>query len=122
MDIDIEEIQQAISENDYMAITGGDDSVAQECLDNARIYVQAVADSYDIDYDEDDAVLRLAVKKRTLSELYSYSAEWTTAEKFQTEAARILAPLAPITSSDGTAVQKAAGYTVTGREDWKGYS
>ncbi|MGE4317589.1 MAG: hypothetical protein AB7E96_01685 [Deferribacterales bacterium] len=122
MEIDIEEIQQSFSENDYMAICAGDDSIAQECLENARIYVQAVADSYDIEYDEADPVLRLAVKKKTLAELYSYAAEWTTAEQYITEVSRILNPLAPVTASDGTAVRKASGCTVTGNGDWKGYS
>lgn len=121
MEIDIEEIQQTLTENDYMAICQGDDTVAQEALENARIYVQAVADSYDLEYDESDPVLRLAVKKRTLSELYGYAAEWTMAEQYQKEAERILAPLAPVSSS-GVSINKPAAYTVKGSPDWKGYS
>ena len=119
--IEIEEIQELIREEEYLAICQGDDSVAQEALENARVYVQAVADSYGLDYDESDAVLRLAVKKRTLAELYIYAAEWTTAEQYKTETSQLLAPLAPVSSVSGELPKKAAAYTESGRTDWQGY-
>jgi len=117
--IDIEEIQELMREEEYLAICQGDDTVAEEALENARIYVQAVAESYGIEYDEADSVLRLAVKKRALAELYIYAAEWTTAEQYKSQAAQILAPLAPV--ADGVSTSKAAGYTAAGRTDWQGY-
>ncbi|MGE4268462.1 MAG: hypothetical protein AB7F25_13595 [Deferribacterales bacterium] len=119
--IDIEEIQELMRDDDYLAVCQGDDSVAEEALENARIYVQAVADSYGLEYDESDAVLRLAVKKRTLAELYIYAAEWTTAEQYKTETAQLLAPLAPVTSSTGEIPKQAAAYTQAGRGNWQGY-
>lgn len=114
--ITTEEIQESITENDYMAITQGDDAVTAESLDNARAYVAAVAESYGLEYDEDDSVLRLAVRKKTLAEMYAYAADWTTSEQYQKEAVRLLAPLAPAAQPQGS-----ASYTETGRRDWYGY-
>ncbi len=62
--IDIYEIQDSFQAEDYDAICrGGDDSIAEESLESARAYVGLVAEKFGIEYDEDDPVLRLAVKK-----------------------------------------------------------
>lgn len=114
--ITLEEIQECLQENDYLAICQGDDTVAEDSLENARTYVMAVVESYGLEYDEDDSVLRLAVKKKTLAEMYSYVADWTTSESYQKETARLLSPLSPDAAVKGT-----ASYTEAGRRDWYGY-
>jgi hypothetical protein len=111
--VDFYEIQEGMLKNDYDSICQGDDSVCSESIENARAYLAAVAEKLGIDYDEEDSVIRLALKKRTMAEMYMYAAEWTTAEKYKRECSEILAPLAP--------VKKTSGAYYSGSSDWKGF-
>ncbi|QAR34106.1 hypothetical protein EP073_12035 [Geovibrio thiophilus] len=113
MDITVDELRQHIQPEDYDAVTGGDDTAAETFLENGRDRVKAVLTGYGVEYDESDTVIRLAVIKAALSELYSYSADWVTAESYRDEAASVLKPLAPAVYPE---VASAAG-----SESWKGF-
>lgn len=112
--VGIDDIKAQIQPEDFDAITGGEDEIAETCLDNARERVQAVTKSYGLEYDESDAVIRLAVVKMTMCELYSYSADWITAENYRDEASLLLKPLAPEKAPESASVQ--------GSTSWKGYN
>jgi len=115
--IDIYELQESIKAEDYDAICRGDDSIAEESLESARAFVGLASEKFGIEYDEDDPVIRLAVKKWALAQLYIFAAEWETAKKFKDECSEILAPLAPSTDLGG----KIHSEAVRGSTSWKGY-
>jgi len=120
MIIDIYEIQDSIQSEDYDAICRGDDSIAEEALESARAYVGLVAEKFGIEYDEDDPVLRMAVKKWALAQMYIFAAEWKTADLYKTECNEILTPLAPATEGEKVA-GRAFSAIVTGSSNWKGF-
>jgi len=114
--IDIYELQELLQAEDYDAICRGDDSIAEESLESARAYVGLAAEKFGLEYDEDDPVLRLAVKKWALAQMYIFAAEWETAANYKKECNEILSPLAPA-SNDG----KVFSETVTGSNNWQGF-
>jgi len=116
--IDIYEIQDSLQINDYDAICRGDDSIAEESLESARAYVGMVAEKFGLEYDEADPVLRLAVKKWTLAQMYIFAAEWETANSYKKECNELLAPLAPSSTVSGG---KVFSETIPGSTAWKGY-
>ncbi|MCD8568101.1 MAG: hypothetical protein LRY50_07080 [Geovibrio sp.] len=113
MELTVDELKQHIQPEDFDAITGGDDAVAETFLENGRERVRGITEGYGVDFDESDSVIRLAVVKAALSELYSYSADWVTAEQYRDEAVLVLKPLAPAVYPDAASVQ--------GKESWKGF-
>jgi hypothetical protein len=112
--VSIDDIKAQIQPEDFDAITGGDEEVAETCLENAKERVEAAITSYGLDYDETDNVIRLAVVKMTMCELYSYSADWITAENYRDEASLLLKPLAPEKMPDSASVK--------GSTSWQGYN
>ncbi|PLX66008.1 MAG: hypothetical protein C0602_12815 [Denitrovibrio sp.] len=114
--IDIYELQDAIQTEDYDAICRGDDAVAEESLESARAYVGLAAEKFGLEYDEEDPVLRLAVKKWALAQMYIFAAEWQTAERYKKECIEILTPLAPFEKNS-----KVFSEIHAGTKDWKGY-
>lgn len=115
--IDIYEIQDSIPAEEYDAICRGDDSVAEEAIESARAFVELAAEKFGTEYDEDDPVIRLAVKKWALAQMYIFAAEWETAENYKKECSEILSPLAPAAETGG----KIHSELVPGSRDWKGY-
>ncbi|PLX68639.1 MAG: hypothetical protein C0603_05660 [Denitrovibrio sp.] len=118
--IDIYEIQDSFLTEDYDAICRGDDSIVEESLESARAYIGLVAERFGIEYDEDDPVLRLAVKKWTIAQMYIFAAEWETAENYKKECNEILSPLAPVQESEKP-TGKVFSEVATGSSNWKGY-
>lgn len=116
--IDIYELQECITPEDYDAICRGDDAIAEESLESARAYVTLVAEKFGIEYDEEDPVIRLAVKKWALAQMYIFAAEWRTADSYKKECSEILAPLAPVKEGAGRVFSE----SVKGSGSWKGYS
>lgn len=116
--IDIYELQECITPQEYGAICSGDDSIAEEALESGRAYVGMVAQKFSLDYDEDDPVLRMAVKKWALAQMYIFAAEWETAELYKKECTEILAPLAPVSGQTGRVFSAGA----PGSNSWKGFS
>lgn len=112
--VGLDDLKAQIQPEDFDAITGGEDEIAETCLENARERVQAAVSSFGLEYDESDSVIRLAVLKMAVCELYSYSADWITAENYRDEASLLLRPLAPEKSPESASVQ--------GSTSWKGYS
>jgi hypothetical protein len=110
----IEDLKDELQQEDYDAITGGDDSVAENCLENARERVSAALCAYGLEFDETDSAVRLAVLKTALHELYAYSADWVTAENYMDEAKAVLLPLAPKHYPESA--------KASGSESWKGFS
>ncbi|MGE4496509.1 MAG: hypothetical protein AB7E48_01410 [Deferribacterales bacterium] len=113
MELTVDELKQHIQPEDFDAITGGDDAVAETFLENGRERVKGIIAGYGVDFDESDSVIRLAVVKAALSELYSYSADWVTAEHYRDEAVLVLRPLSPAVYPDAA--------SVNGAESWKGF-
>ncbi|WP_022852030.1 hypothetical protein [Limisalsivibrio acetivorans] len=109
-----EELREEIQQEDFDAITGGDDTIAENAVENARDRITAVVERFGLEYDEEDKVIRLALKKMALCELYTYSADWVEAENFRKEASDILAPLAP--------VRVAESAVKGGSSDWNCFS
>ena len=118
--IDIYEIQDSFLAEDYDAICRGDDTVTEESLESARAYVTLVAEKFGIEYDESDPVLRLAVKKWAIAQMYIFAAEWETANNYKKECNEILTPLAPLTESEKT-TGKVFSEVTMGSTSWKGY-
>jgi len=111
--VDFEEIRLSMLESDYDSICQQDDSVCTRSIATARAFVQSVIKRFGLAYDEDDISIREALKKRSISEMYIYAAEWDTAEKYKNECSEILKPLAPVRSVTSS-ISK-------GSSDWKGY-
>ncbi|GAB1536607.1 hypothetical protein ADMFC3_22380 [Geovibrio sp. ADMFC3] len=114
MEITVDELRQHIQPEDYDALTGGDDSIAETFVENGRDRVKAVLENYGVEFDESDSVIRLAVIKAALGELYSYSADWVTAENYRDEASSVLKPLAPAVYPESV--------SSAGSDNWKGFN
>ena len=73
MDLTVDDLRTQLKSYNYDTLTGGDDSVAQSCIDKAVIWAKAKLKNCGAELDLDDEVLREAVLKRALYELYSYA-------------------------------------------------
>lgn len=104
MGITVEELKEDISSYNYDVLTGGDDAVAQRALDKAVIWAKAKVIQAKGQYEESNEILRLAVIKRALYELYSAAENEAVADDKKEDAMELLR------AYSGNAVD-ASGYT-----------
>lgn len=104
MGITVEELKADISLYNYEVLTGGDDTAARRALDKAVIWAKAKVIQAKGGYDEDNEILRLAVIKRALYELYSAAENEAVASDKKEDAMELLRAYC------GNAVD-ASGYT-----------
>lgn len=73
MEMMIDDLKDEIKGYNYDTLTGGDDSVAERCLAKAEIWLKAKLRTYGVEVNLDNQVIRQALIKRALYELYSYA-------------------------------------------------
>lgn len=90
MGISVQDLKDEIREYNYEVLTGGDESIAQRCIDKAEVWARAKLIQAKAVYDEDDEILRLAVIKRALYELYSQAENEAVAADKKEDAMELL--------------------------------
>lgn len=119
----LEELKAEIKDYNYETLTGGDDTVAERCLSKAEAWVRAKLRTYGADVDLQNDVIRQALIKRALYELYSYAENEEVARDKAKDAVDLLR------SQFGKSIEgegeKAKGepvvHTVAGSDNWKGF-
>ncbi len=71
--ITIADLKKEIKKYNYDVLTGSDDSVGTDCIGKANIWIIAKLRKCGVVVDFDDSVVKLAVIKRALYELYAYA-------------------------------------------------
>ena len=89
----IADLRGEIKDYNYDVLTGGDDNLAQRCLDKARLWAKAKIIQAHGAYDEEDEGVRLVVLKRALYELYSVSENESIAQDKKEDAMELLRAL-----------------------------
>lgn len=79
--ITAEDLKAELPEQDYEALTLGEDTVAVRCLLKAKTAVKAMILSTGHQYDEVNEVCRLCVLKYGLYELYSFAGQGSRARE-----------------------------------------
>lgn len=90
MGISVQDLKDEIKDYNYEVLTGGDDTVAQRCIDKAEVWAKAKLIQAKAVYDEADEILRLAVIKRALYELYSVAENEAVAADKKEDAMELL--------------------------------
>ena len=90
MGISVQDLKDEIKDYNYEVLTGGDDTVAQRCIDKAEVWAKAKLIQAKAVYDEADEILRLAVIKRALYELYSQAENESVASDKKEDAMELL--------------------------------
>ena len=71
--VTIEDLKKELSERDYRMLTDGDDAVAERALAKARVWVTARFKKCGKEVDYEDELIKEAILKRALYELYSFA-------------------------------------------------
>jgi len=71
--ITVDELKKELNERNYRMLTGGDDAVAERALIKAKAWIVARFKKCGREVDFEDELVREAVLKRALYELYSFS-------------------------------------------------
>jgi hypothetical protein len=88
--ITIEDLKRELSERDYRMLTSGDDAVAERAISKARVWVIARFKRCGEKPDFEDEIVREALLKRALYELYSYAENEKTAQDKKEDADDLL--------------------------------
>lgn len=119
----LEELKGDLKEYNYETLTAGDDSVAERALKKAQVWLRAKLRTYGVDVDLSNEVIRQALIKRALYELYSYAENEEIARDKARDAVELLrAEFGRSIDGEG---EKAKGepvvYVRSGSEGWKGF-
>lgn len=119
----LEELKKEIKDYNYETLTGGDDTVAARCLEKAEIWLRSKLRTYGVQVDLNHPVIRLALLKRALYELYSFAENEEIARDKARDAIELLrAEFGRAIEGEG---EKAKGDPVVsvmqGQTDWKGF-
>lgn len=104
MGITVDDLKREIKGYNYEVLTGGIDEPALRAIEKAETWAKAKIIQAKGDYDEDDEIIRLAIIKRALYELYSSAENEAVAQDKKEDAMELLR------ARFGNAVD-AAGYT-----------
>lgn len=104
MAITVDELRQDIRDYNFEVLTGGDDQVAERAIEKAEVWARAKIIQARGTWDENDEMLRLAIIKRALYELYSAAENEAVAQDKKEDAMELLR------ARFGNAVD-ASGYT-----------
>lgn len=90
MGISVQDLKDEIKDYNFSVLTGGDDRVAERAIDKAEIWARAKIIQARGIWDENDEILRLAVIKRALYELYSVAENEAVAADKKEDAMELL--------------------------------
>lgn len=122
-ELTIEDVKNAVAEQDYDTLTLGDDKVAVRCLLRAKVAVKGMILSTGHKYDESEDACREAVIKRALYELFAFTGNESRAREKEDDCELLIAtyygPI--ITKNDaGSSQGGAAGFMrrPQGSQEW----
>lgn len=119
----IDDLKNEIKGYNYETLTGSDDIVAERCLAKAEIWLKAKLRTYGVEVNLDNQVIRQALIKRALYELYSYAENEEIARDKARDAIELLRSEFG-RSIDGEG-EKAKGepvvHIVSGSDNWKDF-
>lgn len=125
----VEELKGEIKGYNYETLTGGDDSVAEGCIQKADIWIRAKLRKCGAVPDFTDDIDKAVLVKRTLYELYSYAENEDIAKDKKQDAYDLLRAkygncidkdLSQQTGS-GQKTGDPVGSIVPGSDNWKGF-
>lgn len=103
MELTIEDLKAELPEQDYDTLTLGEDVVAVRSLIKAKTWVKGMIQSTGNEYDEENEIVREAVLKRALYELFSFVGKESRArEKAEDCELLIESAFGPILKKDDT--------------------
>ncbi|MBI4691704.1 MAG: hypothetical protein HY754_15805 [Nitrospirae bacterium] len=127
----VAELKQELKAYNYETLTGGDDSVAERCLQKAELWVRAKVRKCGVEPDLNDEIVKEALKKRFLYELYSYAENEDIAKDKKHDAIDILRSYyGNCVDKDSATGQQGGSATVKGdpvvhvkpgSDGWKGF-
>jgi hypothetical protein len=88
--ISVEDLKAQLKEYNYNALCDSDDDVALRCIENAVVYIKAKLKNCTSEVDFEDDVVRQALIKRALYELYAYAENEQLADDKKQAAIEIL--------------------------------
>lgn len=119
----IDELKEEIKDYNYETLTNGDDAVAERCITKAQVWLKTKLRTYGVDVDLDNQVIKQALIKRALYELYSYAENEEVARDKARDAIDLLRSEFG-RSIDGEG-EKAKGEPVVsvvpGQDSWRGF-
>lgn len=103
MELTIEDLKAELPEQDYDTLTLGEDVVAVRSLIKAKTWVKGMIQSTGNEYDEENEIVREAVLKRALYELFSFVGKESRArEKAEDCELLVESAFGPILKKDDT--------------------
>lgn len=103
MELTIEDLKKELPEQDYDTLTLGEDVVAVRSLIKAKTWVKGMIQSTGKEYSEENDIVREAVLKRALYELFSFVGQESRArEKAEDCELLIESTFGPILKKDDT--------------------
>ena len=72
MAVSVEDIKKAVTRQEYLTLTAGDDGNALRALERASLWVKGKILSTGNEFDEDNEVIKTAVITRSVYELFSF--------------------------------------------------
>jgi translation elongation factor EF-Ts len=120
MAVTIATIKENIQQSDLDAISGGSDTVIQNCLTKAQTFVNVYETNSGKEFAEavkDDVIINI-----TLCNLFRYSQDYQISAEYKEDAMTILEAAAGI-SSDAQKIKPKTptAHVVPGRTDWNGF-
>ena len=88
--VTLEDLERELSDRDFRILTGGDDAVAERALAKARIWAVSQFKRCGATPDFEDEIVREAVLKRALYELYSFKENEKVARDKKEDARELL--------------------------------
>lgn len=128
--INVDELKKELKNYNLDNLTGGDNDVVERSLDNATVYIKAKLKNCGVEPDFTDEVVRLALKKRFLYELYSYAENEEIAKDKKDDAIEILqsyfgscvkGDTQTTTQQENKTLSPPVVSLTKGTENWNGY-
>lgn len=120
----IEELKKEVRQRDYEALTdGGDDSIAERALSNARNWLKAKLRTYGIAVDLENEIVKQALLKRALYELYSRTENEDIARDKAKDAVELLrSEFGKSIEGEGEKTKgDPVAYVQEGSDSWRGF-
>jgi len=122
--IEIEEIKKEIKSYNLEAIVAEEgDFVIERCMQKALVWLKAKLRTYGVQIDLQNEVIKQALIKRTLYELYSYAENEEIARDKAKDAVELLrAEFGSSIEGEGFSSKgQPVAHVVKGSEDWRGF-
>jgi len=119
--VTIDELKKELTSYNYEMLTQGDDSVAQRALDKAVIWVKARFAKCGKEPDFENQLVKEAVLKRALYELYSYAEQEEKAKDKKEDASHLLEGLIGNCAKDEDKTSMPYVGVAKPQSDWHGF-